>query len=245
MNLQEKAEEILETLWIRTQEEKAKAIPLEELGEEQKDAIKQLLSAGYISISNDRVAFENKGLSQGESVIRRHRLAERLLSDVLAPGATLLDERACKFEHMLDRGLEESICNLLGHPRICPHGKPIPFGKCCREGWGQPQKVVSPLSQMTAGGAGKVAYVFAPEAAKLQKLMSMGILPGAPIGLVQRFPSYVFRVRQTEFAVDKEIADAIYVRLGEEPHDEQKEKPRKASFWRRLRLGRRRGASQG
>ncbi len=44
----------------------------------------------------------------------------------------------------------------------------------------------------------------------------MGILPGAPLSLIQSFPSYVFQVRQTQFAVDKEIADAIYVRLVEE-----------------------------
>src|SRR3972149_7275474 len=103
--IDDKAEEILETLWIRTQEEKAEAIPLEEFGEEQKDAIKQLLSAGYITISNNQVAFQSKGLSQGAEVIRRHRLAERLLNDVLAPGAALLDDRACRFEHLLDRGL--------------------------------------------------------------------------------------------------------------------------------------------
>ena len=45
--------------------------------------------------------------------------------------------------------------------------------------------------------------------------MAMGILPGAPVSLIQSFPSYVFQVRQTQFAVDKEIADAIYVRLVE------------------------------
>jgi hypothetical protein len=45
--------------------------------------------------------------------------------------------------------------------------------------------------------------------------MAMGILPGAPISLIQSFPSYVFQVRQTQFAVDREIADAIFVRLVE------------------------------
>ena len=46
--------------------------------------------------------------------------------------------------------------------------------------------------------------------------MAMGILPGAPVSLIQSFPSYVFQVRQTQFTVDKEIADAIYVRLVKE-----------------------------
>ena len=77
----------------------------------------------------------------------------------------------------------------------------------------QAQKVVSPLSQLAQGQKGKVAYIYAPETGKLQKLMAMGVLPGAPIGLIQEFPSFVFQAGQTQFAVDKEIADAIYVRL--------------------------------
>ena len=46
--------------------------------------------------------------------------------------------------------------------------------------------------------------------------MAMDILLGVPVSLIQSFPSYVFQVRQAQFAVDKEIADAIYVRLVEE-----------------------------
>ncbi len=89
----------------------------------------------------------------------------------------------------------------------------------------QAQKIVSPLSQLDPGQKGKVAYIYAPESNKLQKLMAMGVLPGAPVNLIQSFPSYVFQVSQTQFAVDKEIADAIYVRLmektGSQTRDEQ------------------------
>ena len=61
-----------------------------------------------------------------------------------------------------------------------------------------------------------MAYIHAPGSEQIQKLVAMGILPGAPINLIQRFPSYVFQVRQTQYAVDREIADAIYVRLVED-----------------------------
>jgi DtxR family Mn-dependent transcriptional regulator len=127
-----------------------------------------------------------------------------------------MHEKACKFEHLLDRGLDESICTLLGHPKICPHGKPIPPGPCCLEKEAAPAKVVSPLSQLSPGQSGRVAYIYALETNKLQKLMAMGILPGAPLKLLQDFPSYVFTAGETQFAVDKEIAEAIYVRLVEE-----------------------------
>jgi DtxR family Mn-dependent transcriptional regulator len=50
----------------------------------------------------------------------------------------------------------------------------------------------------------------------MQKLIAMGIMPGALIRLVQKFPSYVFEAGYTQFAVDEQIADSIYVRLVEE-----------------------------
>lgn len=215
MELGEKAEEILEAVWIGTQENKEKAVPLSDLAE-GKRPLEQLLKAGLVSVSDDGVTLTEAGLPEARSVVRRHRLAERLLSDVLGTRESLMHEKACKFEHLLDRGLDENICILLGHPRICPHGKPIPPGRCCEEEEMEPQKVVSPLSQLAPGHKGKVAYIYAPETAKLRKLMAMGILPGAPLRLIQNFPSFVFEAGETQFAVDREIADAIYVRLIEE-----------------------------
>ncbi len=212
MKLEEKAEEILETLWIRA-EDKKRTLTLDDLEVTENKPIKQLLDANYISVSDNQVALTSKGRPEARSVVRRHRLAERLLADVLGTRDILIHEKACKFEHLLDRGLDESICSLLGHPKVCPHGKPIPPGRCCRQEKTQAQRLVSPLSQLAQGQKGKIAYIYAPESNKLQKLMAMGILPEAPISLIQSFPSYVFQVRQTQFAVDKEIADAIYVRL--------------------------------
>ncbi|MFC1914838.1 metal-dependent transcriptional regulator [Chloroflexota bacterium] len=244
MELEEKAEEILETLWIRTEECKEDTVSLDELGK-SKRPIEQLIKAGYISVSDNQARLTSQGRPEAMSVVRRHRLAERLLADILGTADTLLHEKACKFEHILDRGLDENICILLGHPKVCPHGKQIPPGRCCRQEQTQVQKVVAPLSQLSPGQKGKVAYVYAPESNKLQKLMAMGVLPGAPVSLIQNFPSYVFQVRQTQFAVDKEIADAIYIRLGEEEvSSETSEALPHRRGWRKGRLARRLGLSR-
>lgn len=216
MKLEEKAEELLETLWIVTEEEKKAFLASDDLGKAVQGAVKQLLKADYVSLSDDGITLTSRGRPEARSVVRRHRLAERLLADVLGTGNRLMHEKACKLEHLLDRGLDESICSLLGHPKICPHGKPIPTGRCCRKEQAQAQKVVAPLSQLAQGQKGKVAYIYAPESNQLQKLMAMGILPGVPIGLVQSFPSYVFQSGQSQFAVDEDIANTIYVRLIEE-----------------------------
>ncbi len=214
MNIDEHGEEILETLWIRTQEEKAVARASEFHAPK---ALEQLIEEELVVSAGDGgLTLTEKGLPEARSVVRRHRLAERLLYDVLGTRDRLMHDKACKFEHLLDKGLDENICVLLGHPKVCPHNKPIPPGKCCQAAAGRPQKLVSPLSELRPGQNGTVAYLYAPEAGKLQKLMAMGVLPGAPVKLIQSFPSYVFQVGLSQFATDREISDAIYVRLTED-----------------------------
>ena len=243
MEIEEKAEELMETLWIHSEERKENPLSLDDLAEADKETAEQLLRIGHISLSDHRILLTDKGRVEAKSVVRRHRLAERLLADVLGTGDILTHEKACKFEHLLDRGLDDNICILLGHPKVCPHGKPIPRGRCCQEEQTQAQKVVCPLSQLAHGQKGRVAYIYAPESSRLQKLMAMGILPGAPISLIRSFPSYVFQAGQTQFAVDKEIADAIYVRLVEEETARQigKEPPRRRRWQRGGRLAQRFG----
>lgn len=216
MELKEQAEELLETLWIRTEENKEGSLALADpdIGG---GALERLVKAGFVSISDGRIKLTERGKPEAANVVRRHRLAERLLADVLGTEeAELTHDKACKFEHLLDRGLDDSICILLGHPKVCPHGKPIPPGRCCQQEESLAHRLVAPLSSMAAGQTGKVAYIYAPETNKLQKLIAMGIQPGAQVSLIQSFPSYVFQAGHTQFAVDKEIADAIYVRLVEE-----------------------------
>ncbi len=234
MQLEERDEEFMESLWIRTEEGKESFIS-SGTPEFNNELIQRLLDAGYVTSADGGVKLTETGRLIARNIIRRHRLAERLLADVLGTSELLMEEKACKFEHLLDRGLDESVCSLLGHPKICPHGKPIPAGRCCEQRRPLTQKLVSALSELNRGQRGKVAYVYAPESSQLQKLIAMGILPGAPITLEQSFPSYVFQIGQTQFAVDKDIADAIYVRLVEpEPIPESSEK---SSHRRRYKFG--------
>jgi putative ABC transport system ATP-binding protein len=74
-----------------------------------------------------------RGRNNAGSIIRRHRLAERLFTDSLAMDSeTEIEQQACKFEHILSPGATDKICAFLGHPRTCPHGAPIPPGPCCQ-----------------------------------------------------------------------------------------------------------------
>lgn len=216
MDLSEKAEEILETLWNNLRQQNLSSIKLavmEIAGEDP--TLQELIKAGLIELTceGDEVRFAGDGEKEAKDTVRRHRLAERLFADVLDIRGSLMNESACRFEHLLHKGVDESICTLLGHPKFCPHGNPIPPGRCCHEAERNAERLISSLADLREGQEGRIAYIQTQEARKLQKLLAMGVLPGMPISLVRRFPSYVFQVGHTQFAVDEEIANDIYVRL--------------------------------
>jgi putative ABC transport system ATP-binding protein len=76
--------------------------------------------------------FTEPGRKRAVEVIRRHRLAERLFTEALhEESEAVIEQQACKFEHILSAEATERICSFLGHPRTCPHGAPIPPGACC------------------------------------------------------------------------------------------------------------------
>src|ERR1700758_728341 len=78
------------------------------------------------------VTLTPRGRNRAGSIIRRHRLAERLFTDSLAMDSeSEIEQQACKFEHILSPGATDKICSFLAHPRTCPHGAPIPPGPCC------------------------------------------------------------------------------------------------------------------
>jgi len=212
--ISEKAQEVLESIWS-IRDEKGEKVTLESLNKKEGDApIKELLKKKMIEIIEEKVIkLTPEGERGARDAVRRHRLAERLLADVLDVGEHLIHETACQFEHHLHRGIDDNICTLLGHPKLCPHGKQIPSGKCCESKEPRLIKIVSPLSSLAPGQEGRIAYIQASDQKKLQKMMAMGVLPGQSISLLQSFPSYLFKVGNSQFAVDETIADEIFVRI--------------------------------
>lgn len=214
MKLSERSEEILETLWTGIVEEKKESLSLGLA--EREEAIAELLKGGYIEIEAGETRLKKRGRDEGQKIIRRHRLAERLLVDILDVKGGLTHEMGCKFEHLLHEGIDENVCTLLGHPKSCPHGKPIPSGRCCQRSAREVSQAVLPLRDMGARDRGTIAYLATNDEGRLHKLMAMGALPGLRIALIRRSPSYVFQVGQSQFAIDKELAEGIYVRLERE-----------------------------
>jgi DtxR family Mn-dependent transcriptional regulator len=121
------------------------------------------------------------------------------------------EDAACEFEHVLAEGITNSICTLLGHPRYCPHNRPIPEGDCCRQAREELKPIVVSCDQLSVGESARIAYLSTREHARLTKLSALGITPGAVLKLLQKWPTYVFQCDETEIAIEGEVARNIYV----------------------------------
>lgn len=213
MKLSEKAEEILEALWVAVEEEGQAFLDPENVGFAADDpAYAELTGQALIELRQGMVYSRPEGRDEGRTTIRRHRLAERLMMDVLNIRGEDGDHKACQFEHLLNEGVDAKVCTMLNHPTTCPHGKPIPPGDCCAEARAQGDLGIVPLTEFRSGQDGEIAYILTEDNKKMQKLMAMGVLPGNKITLVQSFPSYIFRVGYSEFAIDSNLAKEIFVR---------------------------------
>ncbi len=200
-----KIEEILEDLFARESE------PTHPIRSMNTDVLAAAAEQGFVRLENGLPVLTRKGLEAGEKVVRRHRLAECLLRDILQVPDAEAEEDACHFEHLLRPGLEDRVCTLLGHPLTCPHGRTIPRGECCRSAARDHVREVGPLCDGRAGQSGVVAYLSTRDSREIQKLMAMGILPGSDIRLTRLFPSYIFAIGHSQFTVDHTLAEKIFV----------------------------------
>ncbi len=209
MTLADREEEILETLWIEIIENEKEKCDVSILKDD--DSLKELIQSGYARVKDKQLSLTGKGKDEAKNCIRRHRLAERLFVDVLDLKGKSVHETSCRFEHLLHKGLDENICTLLGHPKVCPHGKPIPEGNCCKDTKRVPKKLIMPLNELGLHKKARISYLQTQDRDILRKLIAMGALPRTEIMLIQKFPSYVFKIGKSKFAVDKELASCIYI----------------------------------
>ena len=214
MQINEQIEEALEVLWVCLVDAQPQLNTETQLKEKLQIPLDQLLQEGLVERSGETIRLTPAGKQEAERAIRRHRLSERLFHDIIETDQADMEEAACQVEHIVKKGIEEKICRLLGHPETCPHGKPIPPGDCCRKARESKNKFIAPLNSLKPGESGSIAYIKAGDSKKLQKLMAMGVLPGNAIELNANFPSFVFSVDYSQYAVDADMAAAIIVKRG-------------------------------
>src|SRR5829696_4869732 len=126
------------------------------------------------------------GREQAESIVRRHALAERLLTEILGLGWSESHEEAHMVEHVISPKVERRLMMVLGNPLTCPHGNPIP-GTGAR-----PSPYAFPLSEVRAGQQVVVERIV-EEAEDDLELMNFyersGLVPRTPLEVIEVSPS--------------------------------------------------------
>ena len=211
--LNETQEEILESIWS--------------VGDRQNntiEAVRKRCSVDFTEADLDEMERQNlivrdkneirlasKGESIAEIIIRRHRLAEILVSSILKLKQSDMEDIACKVEHSLLPEVEESICTLLGHPEFCPDGKRIPRGRCCSGKRKAIDSSVVSLKELSPGERGKITYIKPDNHSSFHQLISFGLHPGVEVTVHRKNPAFCIKFENTELALDDNVAENIYV----------------------------------
>jgi putative ABC transport system ATP-binding protein len=130
---EELIDNLLKAVWHAYEDSAGSPIVADQLPEYVKNrATFQLMAQEeLVHTAGGALSMSAHGEARAKSVIRRHRLAERLFYNTFGLDETLLEANACRIEHTLGPEVVEKLCAFLHHPETCPHGSPIPRGTCC------------------------------------------------------------------------------------------------------------------
>jgi DtxR family Mn-dependent transcriptional regulator len=210
----ETVDEILELAWLIEEEGSHSLSELAACaGDDFEVQLEAARTAGTLKSTDDgKFEITSIGRERAREVTRRHRLAETLLTQILEMDESQAESDACRFEHILSPEATDSVCTLLGHPPTCPHGKPIPRGRCCEVFRKELSPLVMPLSDVSPGEMTRIVFITPKSHARLDKLASLGIVPGRRIRLHQKRPTCIIQIGETEIAIDGNVAQEIFVK---------------------------------
>lgn len=172
--------------------------------------LKKLTNEGYLEhIARGEVLLTKKGLEVAVRVIRRHRLAERLLTDMLGIPWDEVHAEACMLEHAISQKVEDRLVEVLGDPKVCPHGHPIPPTDLS-----EPERTGYPLAQLTEGARAVVQGVTDEVPEILRYLGEIGLRPGAHVRVHEKAPlggPMTVEVNKHSHAISLELARMVIV----------------------------------
>lgn len=162
---------------------------LDHSGPTVSQTIARMERLGYVVVSNDRhLDLTDFGRQEATKVMRKHRLAERLLADVIGLEWEFVHEEACRWEHVMSEKVERKILELIDDPHLSPYGNPIPglaeFGVSQSEVFGQGVVSVASLDLSESGKTYVLRRIGEPlqvDVNLLADLKMLGIVPGAEL----------------------------------------------------------------
>src|SRR6266571_5912078 len=145
------------------------------------EMLKRLVRDGYVEMDQKRqVKLTEAGNQAAEAVLRRHRLTERFLVDMLGMQWHQVHEEACRLEHFISGAVEDRVIASLNYPTTCPHGNPIPGSVENARTYLKDQGAVR-LSTLTIGDTATIlliSEVVEDEEALILYLHDKGLTPG-------------------------------------------------------------------
>jgi DtxR family Mn-dependent transcriptional regulator len=226
--LTEKMEEYLEALYkLSLEDENLSATRLSEhlnvTPPTVLDMLKRLEADGFVRYAESGrshgkgkargkrcISLTAKGQRAAKALVRRHRLSERFLTDVLGLDWESAHREACRFEHILSPEVEEKLAEVLGNPETCPHGYPIPDEKGNVK---EPVQEIRQLCDFAANEKGCIARVEEEQPELLQYLASLGLLPDVDIEVKEVAPfggPLLVKIGDAQYALGREVASKIW-----------------------------------
>ena len=133
---------------------------------------------------NRRIEFTDQGVELAREVVRKHRLAERLLLDLIGLDWVMVHDEACRWEHVMSDAVEMRLRDLLHHPSTDPYGNPIPDGHAGIEGSGTSvSQIVEQFGGIVATKIVRIGEPIQAEPRMLAFFDEAGILPGREVNL--------------------------------------------------------------
>jgi len=147
------------------------------------EMVHRLERDGLLRLDDRReVRLTERGLAAASSIVRRHRLAERMLVDLLGYEWWKTHEEAERIEHAMSPEMEERLVRVLGDPQTCPHGNPMP---------GTTPRPTRPLERLAVGERALVERIpdqFEHEPGFLEYLDTQGVRPGVTVEMIEQRP---------------------------------------------------------
>lgn len=173
------------------------------------NTIEHLESHGLVTHEPYRgVKLTREGEKIALNIIRKHRLAERLLTDVLKAEWSTVHEDACKLEHALTKNLTDLLDKRLGYPKFCPHGNPIPTENGLIE-----EQPCMALVDVNFGENYVVDRIVDEEHVNLQLLAERNVKPGAHVQVRSRNVSQIILlVEGKPQRLGRDLAENVLVR---------------------------------
>jgi len=176
------------------------------------EMVRRLVAEGYLEVDNRALRLTGQGRQRAEAVVRRHRLAERLLADVIGLEWPKVHQEAGRWEHVISDDVEQRLVVVLGHPTTCPHGNPIP-------GAPGPERTLRVLSAATPGEEVRLERITETVELDVEVLSYLdvhGFRPGATATVTERAPdgTITLAVNGDTMSVGHDLADELYVAAG-------------------------------